>query len=217
MRGRYHFHTIIRTIGKREIFTRFEDKALFLGILRRFAIKYNIQILEFTILDWQVFLLYCGDSLSGSKNFTGELQQNFSYWWNRFNGNGDKLFVGASCRCILDGKDLVKCGVSILYAGTAQKSLCSYWFHYDFMRKFGLTRLEKKSLWKIKVMFDTINRSRSSRKNRCPALEIAVSNGEFSLGDIISVDTFYLDRHFTCKEFCIVIQKCGLLLPELKL
>ncbi len=226
MQGGHHFHTTIRTIGKREIFSRFEDKALFLGILGRFAYKYNIQILEFAISDWQVLLLYQGSCLSESGKFTGELQQNFSYWWNRFNCNKDKLFVGAKTKLVATEEDLIKCGFSILHKGIIHKAVCSYCFHFNLMRSLPLSPDEKKNFWKIKVMFEAINRSRSSVKNRCPAVMFAASSGSFSaaesfspadsftLANLVAVDTFYLDRHFTEKEFRTIVQKSGLLLSD---
>ncbi len=217
MQGGYHFHTIIKSIRGKVIFYRDYDRLLFLNILRRFADKYNICILEFVLMDNHVHLLHTASSIAQATNFAGELQQNFSFWYNRFHCSKDKLFIPAHIFYKKDETEILKCAFYILqnpmvacpgdYPHPMDYLWSSYHFHYNFMEKMPLLVKHVNEVTRANMMFDIINNSRSRETNKCPLLRSGFSWNSLKLSDLVEVSTFDVDGKYTKKEFKTLVQK----------
>ena len=217
MQGGYHFHTIFKSIRSKVIFYRDYDRLLFLNITRRFADKYNIKIIEFVLMDNHVHLLHTATSIAQATNFAGELQQNFSFWYNRFHSSKDKLFVPAHIYYKKDENEVLKCAFYILqnpmvacprdYPHPMDYLWSSYHFHFNFMKKTPLLVKHISDVTRANMMFDIINNSRSRETNKCPQLRSGFSWQNLKLSDLVDVSTFDVDCRFSKKEFKFLIQK----------
>lgn len=217
MQGGYHFHTIFKSIRGKVIFYRDYDRLLFLNILRRFTDKYNIKVLEFVLMDNHVHLLHTAVSIAQASSFAGELQQNFSFWYNRFHSSKDKLFVPAHIYYKRDETDILKCSFYILqnpmvacpaaYPHPMDYLWSSYHFHYNFMDKMPILVKQAKDVTRANMMFDIINNSRSRETNVCPALRSGFEWDKLRLDQFIDVTTVYVDCNYSRKEFKILAQK----------
>ena len=203
MQGRYHFHTIIKSIRGKVIFYRDYDRLLFLNILRRFADKYDICILEFVLMDNHVHILHTASSIAQATNFAGEMQQNFSFWYNRFHSSKDKLFIPAHIFYKKDESDVLKCSFYILqnpmvacpneYPHPMDFLWSSYHFHFNFMEKMPLLVKHINDVTRANMMFDIINNSRSKDTNKCPLLRSGFVWNSLKLSDLVEVSTFDVD------------------------
>lgn len=217
MQGGYHFHTIFKSIRGKVIFYRDYDRLLFLNITRRFADKYNIRIIEFVLMDNHVHLLHTATSIAQATNFAGELQQNFSFWYNRFHSSKDKLFIPAHIYYKRDENEILKCAFYILqnpmvacprdYPHPMDYLWSSYHFHYNFMEKAPLLVKHVSDVTRANMMFKIINNSRSRETNKCPLLRSGFNWQNLRLSDLVDVSTFDVDCRFSKREFKILIQK----------
>lgn len=218
MRGRYHYHSILKSIRGYVIFCSDADRLLFLNILRRFTDKYNITVVEFVIMDNHIHILHTAESFIQANKFVGELQQNFSFWYNRFHSSKDKLFIPATVCPKFTQEAVLKSSFYILQNPmVAFPKDCphpkdyrwsSYHFHYDFIKDVMITVKHKHDVSKANLMFDIINNSRSKVKNKCPELRSGLGWPEVNLSDLIEVPTGDMDCLYTKKEFKIIVQKC---------
>ena len=217
MQGRFHYHSILKSIRGKVIFYADSDRLLFLNIFRRFIDKYNITVLEFVLMDNHVHILHTADSFIQASKFAGELQQNFSFWYNRFHSSKDKLFVPARIYPKFSMEDILKCSFYILqnpmvacpkdYPHPKDYKWSSYHFHYNFMKDLRLMVKHMHDVSKVNVMSDVINNSRSRLKNQCPDLRCGYSWPELTLADFLQVSTKEMDSLYTVKEFVILVQK----------
>lgn len=217
MQGRYHFHSIIKSIRGKVIFYKDSDRLLFLNILRRFIDKYDIEIREFVLMDNHVHILHTAQSYGQTFSFLGELQQNFSFWYNRFHSSKDKLFIPAKSYLKQTEEAILKCSFYILqnpmvacpkdYPHPKDFPWSSYHYHYNNMGRPMMLVKHFHDVSKANVMFSIINNSRSKDRNKCPQLRSGFSWPDIKLSDLLNVSTFEMDRLYTQKEFKIVVQK----------
>lgn len=217
MQGRYHFHTILKTIRGKVIFYRDYDRLLFLNILRRFVDKFHITVKEFVLMDNHVHILHTADSIAQATVFAGELQQNFSFWYNRFHSSKDKLFVPVHIYYKKDESEILKCAFYILqnpmvacpseYPHPKDFLWSSYHFHFDFMSRMPLLVKHLSDLTRANMMFDIINNSRSRESNKCPLLRSGFEWHNLKLSDLIEVSTFEVDCRYSQKDFKILSHK----------
>ncbi|MBQ7774118.1 MAG: transposase [Bacteroidales bacterium] len=216
MKGRIHFHSIIKSIRGRVIFYTDVDRLLFLNILRRFTDKHSIEIVEYVLMDNHVHLLHTAQSYDHANMFIKEMQQNFSFWYNRLHGSHDKFFVPARIYPKYSQDSIIKTSMYILqnpmaacpgeYPHPEDYKWSSYHYHYDFMDKAQLLVNNSLNIIKANKYFDLINASRSIMVNKCPLLR---SGFQFNMKllDIIDVNHNELDSLYSKKEFKIVVQK----------
>ncbi len=217
MQGRFHYHSIIKSIRGKVIFYKDSDRLLFLNIFRRFADKYNIQVKEFVLMDNHIHILHTAESYNQALYFIGELQQNFSFWYNRFHSSKDKLFVPAKVFPKFTEEAVLKCSFYILqnpmaacpkdYPHPKDYKWSSYHYHYDFNKNVRLMVKHFNEVAKSNVMFDIINNSRSKLRNKCPMLRSGFEWPDIKLSDFLEVSTAELDCLYTKKEFEILVQK----------
>lgn len=218
MEGRNHFHSIIKSIRGRVIFYTDSDRLLFLLILRRFIEKHSIVLVEFVLMANHVHLLHTASSRQHAMLFVSELQQNYSYWYNRFHSSHDKFFVPAKIYPKYTMEYVVRCSHYILqnpmvasvqeYPHPGNYKWSSYHFHYNFMDESGMLVRKPLEVLKTNRMAGLINSSRSVLKNRCPALLDNFTWPHILLSDIIEVNVFDHDRLYTKEEFAVIVQKC---------
>lgn len=217
MQGRFHYHTIIKSIRGRVIFYRDYDRLLFLNILRRFVDKFNVQVVEFVLMDNHIHLLHTAESFVQAITFAGELQQNFAFWYNRFHSSKDKFFVPAKVYPKKTKEAIIKCCFYILqnpmvacpkdYPHPKDFLWSSYHFHYDFMCKCDTLVKHPADVHHANATFDIINRSRSKERNKCPQLRSGFEWLNLKLSDYINVNTFELDVLYTKREFKLLVHK----------
>ena len=217
MQGRFHFHSILKSIRGRVIFYTDADRLLFLGIFRRFVDKYNVTVFEFVLMDNHVHILHTAGSYAQACTFVGELQQNYSFWYNRFHTSRDKIFIPAKVYPKFTHEGVLKCAFYILqnpmvacpkeYPHPQDYVWSSYHFHYDFMDNVRLMVKHSKDVFRANAMADIINSSRSVSRNRCPLLKSGYGWPDVKLLDFLSVSTTDIDSLYTKREFKIVVQK----------
>ena len=217
MQGRYHYHSTLRSIRGSVIFYTDADRLLFLNIFRRFTDKYNIIVVEFVIMDNHIHILYTAESFIQANRFIGELQQNFSFWYNRFHFSKDKLFTPAKVCPKFTQEEILKCSFYILqipmvacpedYPHPKDYKWSSYHFHYDFSNETTRTVKLMKDVSKANMMFDIINNSRSKVKNKCPELRSGFIWPDVRLSDFMEISTSNLDCLYTKREFKVIVQK----------
>lgn len=216
MEGRIHYRAILKSVRGIRIFYEDSDRILFLNILNRFAVKHLITIEEFVLLEGSVEILFSSQSHGKTKSFISEVQQNFSYWYNRFHSCKDTLFAPAEIIQIQDSKGVVKSAISILqspvnfYCREDFKLFdypwSSYRFHYNFMKCSKSLVKSASQILKVNGMSKIINGSRSAYKNSCPRINENLCTSYLSLADLIRVDTFEVDKFFTPDDFKIILQ-----------
>lgn len=220
MEGRTHYHSIIKTIRGRVFLYEDSDRLLFLGILRRFIEKYEITLVEFVLMDNHVHLLHTAQSKEQALLFVSEMQQNFSYWYNRFHATHDPLFVPAKIYPKYREDLITKCALYILqnpmvaardsYPHPKDYKWSSYRFHYDFMGNGASPAApltDSSQIIKANYMAKIINGSKSVYKNVCPPVREVNKFNNLKLNDLVDVNTFEMDRLYTPDEFEIAAQK----------
>ena len=217
MQGRFHYHSIIKSIRGKVIFYADSDRLLFLNILRRFTDKYGITVLEFVLMDNHIHILHTAESFIEAGKFVGELQQNFSFWYNRFHSSKDKLFVPAKIYPKITRESVLKCSFYIMqnpmvacpkdYPHPKDYKWSSYHFHYNFMKDVRLMVSQMQEVSKLNLMSRIINNSRSRMKNKCPDLRSGYEWPDVKLSDFLNVSTKDVDSLYSVKEFQIFVQK----------
>lgn len=217
MEGSFHYHSIIKSIRGRVIFYEDSDRLLFLNILRRFVDKYGVTLVEFVLMDNHIHILHTAQSKKEAQQFISELQQNFSYWYNRFHSSKDTMFVPAKIYPKNREEMVTKCALYILqnpmvasrdaYPHPKDYKWSSYRFHYSFMKGGRSLVKDPSQIMKLNYMSRMINSSRSIYKNACPLMRENFSTTNITLADILSVNTFEVDKLYTPDEFKIILQK----------
>ncbi len=217
MQGKFHYHSVLTSIRGTVIFNTDADRLLFLNILRRFTDKHNIAIVEFVLMDNHIHILHTGGSFNQANKFVGELQQNFSFWYNRFHSTKDKLFNPAKVSQKCTPEQMLQTTLHILqrpmaispgqYRRPGDYKWSSWHYHYNFMLKSPRLVAKAYDVHRANRMFDAINSSRSSLTNKCPLLKLGFQWPYVKLSDIIPVDTYYIDRLYTPKVFKILVQE----------
>lgn len=217
MQGRILYHSIIKSIRGRVIFYTDCDRLLFVNIMRRFVDKHDIEIVEFVLMDNHVHILHNAQSKEHALLFISEMQQNFSFWYNRFHSTHDKFFAPAKIFPKYTQEAIVKCSLYILqnpmaacpkdYPHPKDYKWSSYHFHYDFMVSAGRLVQNSHDLYRANKIFDLINCSRSALTNKCPFLRSGFQWPGVRLSDIINVNNYDLDQLYTKHEFGIISQK----------
>lgn len=217
MEGRIHFHSIIKSIRGRVIFYSDSDRLLFVNILRRFLDKHNIILVEFVIMDNHIHLLHTAQSKEHSMLFLGELQQNFSFWYNRFHSSHDKFFIPAKTFVKFTQEYRHNCSLYILqnpmvaspkdYPHPKKYRWSSYIFHYDFEDSAPMLVKSEFEMTKANKLFDLINHSKSISYNKCPLLRSGFEWRNNKLTDFLNVETGEIDSLYTKSEFKVIVQK----------
>ena len=216
MEGRIHYHSIIKSIRGRVIFYTDVDRLLFLNILRRFTDKHSIIIIEYVLMDNHVHILHDAQSYDHALLFIKEMQQNFSFWYNRLHASHDKFFVPAKIYPKYSEESIIRTSLYILqnpmvacpseYPHPADFKWSSYHYHHNFIENAPLPVKNSLDVKKANKYFDVINSSRSIFVNKCPVLRSGFSQN-VTLPDIINANTTYIDSIYTKKEFRIIVQK----------
>lgn len=218
MRGTFIYHSIIKTIRGKVIFYEDSDRLLFLNILRRFIDKHSVTLMEFVLMDNHIHLLHTANSIEHVALFVGELQQNFSYWYNRFRNSKDKLFIKPKIVPKKTDESIIKCALYILqnpmvacrgeYPHPGDYRWSSYRYHYNYFQESTSKYLVKKpqDVLRANNCFFVINNSKSVMKNLCPMLKENFTWPDVSLKDILDVNTNFIDGRYSSKEFKTIVQ-----------
>lgn len=218
MQGTFIYHSIIKTIRGKVIFYEDSDRLLFLNILRRFIDKHSITLLEFVLMDNHIHLLHTASSSEHVALFVGELQQNFSYWYNRFRKSKDTLFIKPKIVPKKTDESIIKCALYILqnpmvacrseYPHPGDYRWSSYIYHYNYFQEQNSKYLVKKpqDVLRANNCFFVINNSKSVMKNMCPMLKENFVWPDISLKDILDINTSFVDGRYSSKEFKTIVQ-----------